>query len=155
MKVMNENNVNPTINNEDKYKWALEVMAAYFKSPEMKNNLMDIAEKLLNGHDPDQIEVYSTIAEVIEWKGYRNDIPKPIKNLTKHVIDEKSFEIVDWDLDRVYLKSEANEMTIRMWNITADDIRWTLFVDVPDEDGGSHGEELESGIFEYEVEESK
>jgi hypothetical protein len=109
-RTVNDINQEPTISNEEKYKWALEVMAAYFKSPDLKNNLMDIAEKSLNGH-PDQIEVYSTIAEVIEWEGYLN------KDET-----EKLFINVDWNGESlstykgVYVVGEQSDKRLAHFN---------------------------------------
>jgi hypothetical protein len=87
------------------------------------------------------------------------EIPKEIKGLADDVIFNKhntdptinswiaGYEIEDWDLDRVYLMVGKEEYTIRMWNITDTYIRWTLFIDVPDEDGGSHGEEVIEGLY--------
>ncbi|HZH61740.1 MAG TPA: hypothetical protein VEY70_19640 [Metabacillus sp.] len=79
------------------------------------------------------------------------DIPQPIKDLAAEVLNGQNYIIEDWDLDRVYIKVDDQDYIIRMWNITEDDIRWTLFIDVPDEDGGSHGEEIDFGIFEYNL----
>jgi len=73
--------------------------------------------------------------------------PQQIIDLAEKVVGKKDVIINDWDLDRVYLNKGKDEMTIRMWDITDTYIRWTLFLDVPDNDGGSHGEEIKSGIF--------
>lgn len=81
-------------------------------------------------------------------------IPQPVQDLAKKVLIS-DYTIEDWDIDRIYIKKGDHDYTIRMWNITDDDIRWTLFIDVPDKDGGSHGEEMDFGIFEYTVKETK
>ena len=77
------------------------------------------------------------------------DIPQPIIDLTKQVLGNREFIIKDWDLDRVYLDvdSTQDDYTIRMWNITDDDIRWTLFKTIWEEDGGGHGQAEAEGIY--------
>ncbi|MEC1725882.1 hypothetical protein P9E34_14280 [Schinkia azotoformans] len=78
--------------------------------------------------------------------------PQPIQDLANQIFGDSNYKLYDWDLDRIYIERDNEEYTIRMWNITDETIRWTLFKDVPDEDGGSHGEEMDFGLFEYELE---
>jgi len=60
--------------------------------------------------------------------------------------------ILDWDLDRVYLKVDNYESDIRMWNVWDGQkkntlrIQWTLFQMIDDGDGSGHGEELGYGV---------
>ncbi|MGE8079264.1 hypothetical protein [Peribacillus loiseleuriae] len=83
-------------------------------------------------------------------------LPQPIQDLAKQLFGNKGeYTITDWDLDRIYIDKDDHEYTIRMWNITDEDIRWTLFKIIPDEDGGSHGEEVDYGIFEYTIKGNK
>lgn len=55
---------------------------------------------------------------------------------------------------RVFFKANGQEYTIRIWDFCPVDynngrcraiITYTLFLDVEDEDGGGHGEEIDSG----------
>jgi hypothetical protein len=93
--------------------------------------------------------IFGRIVNGEEWE--ENPIPKPLIDLAYKVFDKAKFTINDWDLDRVYITKGRHEYTIRMWNIDGDKIKWTLFKDIPDEDGGSHGEEQKHGIFHYQV----
>jgi hypothetical protein len=73
------------------------------------------------------------------------------KVLRKSIGINNEVIIDDWDLDRIYLKINNNEHTIRMWNIfnngkNAVKVQWTLFKIIDDLDGSSHGEELACGI---------
>lgn len=77
------------------------------------------------------------------------EFPEPIINLAKKVFGKAKIILNDWDLDRVYISKGKEAYTTRMWNIDENSIRWTLFKDIPDEDGGSHGEECKSGMFRY------
>jgi len=82
-----------------------------------------------------------------------NEIPQPIQDLAKQIFGEESnYKLTDWDLDRIYIDKDDEDFTVRMWNISDDEIRWTLFKTIWDGNGGGHGEEMENGIFEYEVE---
>lgn len=76
-------------------------------------------------------------------------IPKQVTNLVKDVFENENIKIVDWDLDRIYLENDDYEYTIRMWDITENQIRWTLFKSVDNGDGTGHGEELKSGEYGY------
>ena len=65
---------------------------------------------------------------------------------------DKDITILDYDLDRIYLKiSETQEFTIRTWDyyeytVNKMKVRWTLFINIRDENGGGHGEELSNGL---------
>ena len=50
----------------------------------------------------------------------------------------KSYTIIAYDLDRVYLwvAGEQHTYTIRMWSITDKYIRYTLFEDIPETHSG-------------------
>ena len=87
-----------------------------------------------------------------------NEIPKTIQSLVNKVLLKTAFkkehglfgdiEILDYDLDRVYLEVNDVEFTIRMWNVIdipkGYKIVWTFFKDIPNE-YGSHGEEIGCG----------
>jgi len=45
---------------------------------------------------------------------------------------------------------EDQSYCVRMWSIDEYEIRWTLFIDIPDEDGGTHGEPINEGITDYD-----
>jgi len=87
---------------------------------------------------------------------------KELEQLVKKVINKtpmkKKYGLVDKDVtiiecydSRTFFKCEDSEFTIRMWNIENINggkqgrVQWTLFLDVPDEEG-SHGEELSYGV---------
>lgn len=80
-------------------------------------------------------------------------VPIAIEDLVNEVFSEisegKEYVIKGWELDRVYVEMGNDTYVIRMWNISEYEIRWTLFIDVLDEDGGSHGEPLKEGISDY------
>ncbi|MDM5248501.1 MULTISPECIES: hypothetical protein [unclassified Lysinibacillus] len=42
-----------------------------------------------------------------------------------------------------------------MWNIDEYEIRWTLFIDIPDEDGGTHSEPINEGITDFDSSEDE
>lgn len=78
------------------------------------------------------------------------EIPEPIIKLVKKVFGKKNVKIIDWDMDRVYIGEDVqDDYTIRMWNITDNSIRWTLFKSIWNEDGSGYGEEQKSGNFKY------
>lgn len=81
------------------------------------------------------------------------EMPQPIQALAKEVFGENSnYTITDWDLDRVYINKDGHEHTIRMWNITEEEIRWTSVKYTFDDNGVEHREELGEGIFDYAYE---
>jgi hypothetical protein len=65
---------------------------------------------------------------------------------------DKDIIITDCDHTRLYLKTEDKEFTIRTWNVEdiyngkKGRVQWTLFVNIDDENGNGHGEELSCGI---------
>ena len=92
--------------------------------------------------------------------GYEEVLLKNILKLREEVLTKdyniESLEIVDSDLDRIYLKDDkGRELTVRTWNIEFNEnsftdvnycFRWTLFLNVIDKDGTGHGEEIDSFI---------
>jgi hypothetical protein len=88
-----------------------------------------------------------------------NELEQLVKKVISKTPFKKKYELTTKDVvitdcydSRTFFECDGNEFTIRMWDIENINggkqgrIRWTLFLDVPDEDGGSHGEELSSGI---------
>lgn len=86
-------------------------------------------------------------------------VPVAIEDLVNEAFrgigEGKEYVITDWDLDRVYVEMEGQSYSIRMWNIDEYEIRWTLFVDIPDSDGGSHGEPINEGVSNYDSSEDE
>ena len=57
---------------------------------------------------------------------------KKIRQFAKSVVDKagikyKVFAIVDHDLDRVWLELDGIDYTIRMWSVTEESIRYSIF----------------------------
>ena len=75
---------------------------------------------------------------------------KTIECFAKYVVkcaglDADKFGLLGYDLDRVYLNCKGTEYTIRMWNVTNEEVRdYTLYKMVSD-GKGYHGEEIYRG----------
>ncbi len=51
-------------------------------------------------------------------------------------------------LDRIYVHVDENtDYTIRMWNMSGSGIEYSLYRDISDGDGSSHGEEVGSDCY--------
>lgn len=74
-------------------------------------------------------------------------LPKQLLNLTNEVFEGKEITIEDWDLDRIYITSDNQEYTIRMWNVRESEVDWTLFKSVDNGDGTGHGVEQKEGVY--------
>ena len=93
-------------------------------------------------------------------------ITRAIQDLVNNVLLKTNFknenglfgdiEILDFDLDRVYLIANDTEFTIRMWNIIEFpkefEVTWTFFKDVTTE-YGSYGEEISCGVSLVDISE--
>lgn len=75
-------------------------------------------------------------------------LPKAVVGLVSTVFNEQNAEVVDWDMDRIYIDKDDKEYTIRMWDVTNKYVRWELFKTVKDENG-SHGESIKEGTYKY------
>jgi len=74
--------------------------------------------------------------------------PPVVYELVKEVMGaDHKYDVVDWDLDRVYLENNETEMIIRTWNITEAYVDWTLFEIVNDS-----GKEISAGTYFYKSE---
>lgn len=86
-----------------------------------------------------------------------NELEQLVKKVISKTPSKKKYGLVDKDVtitecydSRTFFECDNNEVTIRMWNIENINggkqgrVQWTLFLDVPDEEG-SHGEELGYG----------
>ena len=77
-----------------------------------------------------------------------------INRFAKYVIlsagmDEKMVEVLDYDLDRIYLNYNGTEYIIRMWSITSEEVKeYTLYRIVYD-GRCSHGERVFAGEHYY------
>lgn len=68
---------------------------------------------------------------------------KDIIEFAKSVMDGEH-EVLDFDLDRVEVKMNGEDYIIRTWDISEEDIRWTLFKKVSEE-----FEEIKSGVYYF------
>ncbi|MGE7748839.1 hypothetical protein [Lysinibacillus fusiformis] len=76
-------------------------------------------------------------------------LPPVVYDLVKEVVGANhKYDVVDWDLDRVYLENNEIEMIIRTWNITETYVDWTLFEIV-----NGCGKEISEGTYFYISEE--
>lgn len=55
------------------------------------------------------------------------DINQVLRELAYEAFGDDNFTIDDFDWDRVWITRNNQEYTIRTWNITENDIEWTLF----------------------------
>jgi hypothetical protein len=76
-------------------------------------------------------------------------IPKGIELTVKKVMGKNLYTINDFDLDRIYLSSNNEEYTIRLWNVTNYFVEWTLFKDMYNNDGTGYGEKIKNGKYYY------
>ncbi|MFJ8247348.1 hypothetical protein [Peribacillus asahii] len=77
------------------------------------------------------------------------NLPEPIVGLVKEVFKNEDVKVADWDMDRIYIDKGNEEYTIRTWDITKTNVRWTLFKNINNPDGTGHGEEVSEGNFKY------
>jgi hypothetical protein len=97
-----------------------------------------------------------------------NELEQLVKKAISKTPTRKKYGLVNNDViivdcydSRTFFKCNNNEFTIRMWDVENINggkqgrIRWTLFLDVQDENGGSHGEELSSGVSLVDYSESQ
>ncbi|MCM3471016.1 hypothetical protein [Brevibacillus borstelensis] len=87
------------------------------------------------------------VVDLDNWKASKMEIPKAVKNLVLEAFGDDSFEIEDFDLDRIWIRRNDEEYTIRTWDFTESGVRWTLFKMIDHGDGTGHGEELKEGLF--------
>jgi hypothetical protein len=76
-------------------------------------------------------------------------IPQGVTLTAKKVMGKKDYVINDWDLDRIYLTSNGENFTIRMWNVTKEYVDWTFFKDIEHADGSGSGERINDGTYYY------
>lgn len=76
-------------------------------------------------------------------------LEEPFQSLVAEVFGNNAYayKVEYADLDRIEGMMGDQHLSIRMWDVTESAIRWTLFQDVSNGDGSSHGEELRSGDF--------
>ena len=76
--------------------------------------------------------------------GEEDAISEMIESLAKSVLGNGQFTIDDYDLDRVYGTMDGDGYVIRMWDISKQSVRWTLFRML-----ASHGETVRTGTYNY------
>lgn len=64
-------------------------------------------------------------------------------------MDENRVEVLDYDLDRVYLSYNGTEYNIRMWSITSEEVQAYTLYRMVSEGRASHGEEVFAGEHYY------
>ncbi|MGG1639529.1 hypothetical protein [Paenibacillus sp. NRS-1760] len=87
------------------------------------------------------------VVDLSNWKSNKTEIPQEVENLVLEVFGDNNFEIEDFDLDRIWIRQEGAEYTIRTWDYTESGVRWTLFKMIDHGNGTGHGEELKEGFF--------